>query len=192
MTRYGAIALLVIAPLSSAFLLELSLRNGCSSSRRRSVDRASVAALDADTLRDCAIYDAAMDAEVRELKGRVASAEYNAEQQRSMVEMAQATLWEQNKYKIYSSLANLMIIGVFGQTYEFIAYKLTEWENHRTKTEFEDTIISKNFGFQFVNNYFVLFYICFIRPFYSKCQSVLEDGSQVHRTAACNHAMQRC
>ena len=96
MTRYGAIALLVIAPLSSAFLLELSLRNGCSSSRRRSVDRASVAALDADTLRDCAIYDAAMDAEVRELKGRVASAEYNAEQQRSMVEMAQATLWEQN------------------------------------------------------------------------------------------------
>eukprot|EP00964_Phaeocystis_antarctica_P083636 scaffold52624_cov48-Phaeocystis_antarctica.AAC.2 len=96
MTRYGAIVLLVIAPLSSAFLLELSLRNGCSSSRRRSVDRVSVAALDADTLRDCAIYDAAMDAEVRDLKGRVASAEYNAEQQRSMVEMAQATLWEQN------------------------------------------------------------------------------------------------
>eukprot|EP01048_Picozoa_sp_COSAG05_P010916 COSAG05_NODE_992_length_6265_cov_7.908693_1_plen_1089_part_00 len=85
-----------------------------------------------------------------------------------------ATLWERNKYKVYSSLANLMIIGVFGQLYEFIAEKLTRWENHRTQTEFEDSIISKNFGFQFVNNYFVLFYICFIRPFYSKCEVLME------------------
>ena len=92
MTKYGAIALLVIAPLSSsAFLPELSLRSGCSASRRRPVDRASVAALDADTLRDCAIYDAAMDAELRDLKGRVQSAEFNAEQQRGLVEMAQKT-----------------------------------------------------------------------------------------------------
>ena len=92
MTKYGAIALLVIAPLSSsAFLPELSLRNGCSASRRRPADRAFVAALDADTLRDCAIYDAAMDAELRDLKARVQSAEFNAEQQRGLVEMAQKT-----------------------------------------------------------------------------------------------------
>jgi hypothetical protein len=92
MPKYGAIALLVIAPLSSsAFLPELSLRNGCPTSRRRPADRASVAALDADTLRDCAIYDAAMDAELRDLKARVQSAEFNAEQQRGLVEMAQKT-----------------------------------------------------------------------------------------------------
>jgi hypothetical protein len=92
MPKYGAIALLVIAPLSSsAFLPELSLRNGCPTSRRRPAERASVAALDADTLRDCAIYDAAMDAELRDLKARVQSAEFNAEQQRGLVEMAQKT-----------------------------------------------------------------------------------------------------
>ena len=90
MTKYGAIALLVIAPLSSSAFLP-GLRNGCSASRRRPADRAFVAALDADTLRDCAIYDAAMDAELRDLKGRVQSAEFNAEQQRGLVEMAQKT-----------------------------------------------------------------------------------------------------
>ena len=39
-------------------------------------------------------------------------------------------------------------------------------------------MISKNFMFQFVNNYFVLFYISILRPFYHPCQieMALEDG----------------
>lgn len=37
-----------------------------------------------------------MASEITELKARVQSAEYNAEQQRGLVEMAQRTLWEQN------------------------------------------------------------------------------------------------
>ena len=94
MARYAATLLFVFAPLSSsAFLLELSLRNGCSASRRRPV---SVAAIDAETMRECAIYDATMDSELRDLKARVQSAEFHAEQQRGLVEMAQKTLWEQN------------------------------------------------------------------------------------------------
>jgi hypothetical protein len=40
----------------------------------------------------------------------------------------------------------------FLSRYEVIARHLTEWENHRTPTEFEDSIISKNFMFQFINN----------------------------------------
>ena len=43
-----------------------------------------------------AIYDSAMASEITELKARVQSAEYNAEQQHGLVEMAQRTLWEQN------------------------------------------------------------------------------------------------
>ena len=55
-----------------------------------------------------------------------------------------------------------------------------------TATEYQDAIISKNFGFQFVNNYFVLFYICFIRPFMSDCAHILDvdlsDGSLANDT----------
>lgn len=45
------------------------------------------------------------------------------------------------------------------------AAKLTNWENHRTRSEVVDATIRKNFLFQFVNNYFVLFYIAYIRPY---------------------------
>jgi hypothetical protein len=47
--------------------------------------------------------------------------------------------------------------------YESLALSLTDWENHRTKTEYMDQLILKNFGFQFINNYFVLFYIGYMR-----------------------------
>lgn len=36
-------------------------------------------------------------------------------------------------------------------------------ENFRTQTEYNDGVIIKNFAFQFVNNYFVLFYIAYLR-----------------------------
>ena len=40
---------------------------------------------------------------------------------------------------------------------------LTRWENHRTKTEFEDSIIIKLFAFEFVNSYGNLFYLAYFR-----------------------------
>ena len=36
-------------------------------------------------------------------------------------------------------------------------------ENHRTQTSYEDALILKLFGFQFVNSYTSLFYIAFFR-----------------------------
>ena len=43
------------------------------------------------------------------------------------------------------------------------ADSLCEWENHRTESEFENSRVTKNFLFQFINNYFVLFYIAYLR-----------------------------
>ena len=86
-------------------------------------------------------------------------------------------LWENNKWKLVSSMLNLLIIVIAGAIYEYLAYHLTMWENHRTNTEFEDSIIMKNFLFQFINNYFILFYIAVIRPFYAPCQVLMTDGS---------------
>jgi hypothetical protein len=95
----------------------------------------------------------------------------------SPAEELQATLWENNKWKLVSSMLNLLIIVIAGAIYEYLAYHLTMWENHRTNTEFEDSIIMKNFLFQFINNYFILFYIAVIRPFYAPCQVLMTDGS---------------
>eukprot|EP01043_Picozoa_sp_COSAG02_P026908 COSAG02_NODE_1564_length_11912_cov_7.524676_2_plen_1114_part_00 len=72
-------------------------------------------------------------------------------------------LFEEQKYKLVSAALNLTIIGVYGTIFEALAERLTVWENHRTQTQFDNQLIAKNFVFQFVNNYFVLFYIAFLR-----------------------------
>ena len=40
---------------------------------------------------------------------------------------------------------------------------LTNWENHRTQTAYDDALIIKLFAFQFVNNYASLIYIAFFK-----------------------------
>lgn len=75
------------------------------------------------------------------------------------------------KYVAASALLNLFIIVVYGIIYEALAQALTNWENHRTQTQWNDSRILKNFMFQFINNYFVLFYICYFRPFVADCRN---------------------
>lgn len=41
--------------------------------------------------------------------------------------------------------------------------KFTQWENYRTKTDYEDALIYKVFLFEFVNSYGSLFYLAFFR-----------------------------
>lgn len=66
-------------------------------------------------------------------------------------------------YKLLSATCNLIVIQGAGFIYEAIAEKLNDMENFRTQTEHSDGLIAKNFLFQFVNNYFVLFYIAYAR-----------------------------
>ncbi|CAF0724941.1 unnamed protein product [Brachionus calyciflorus] len=47
--------------------------------------------------------------------------------------------------------------------YNKIAVALTKWENHRTKTEYDDALILKIFAFEFVNSYSSLFYLAYFR-----------------------------
>ena len=73
------------------------------------------------------------------------------------------SFFERKKYQLGSSALNLLIIGIYGQIFERLARKLSDWENYRTQSEYENSLVAKNFLFQFVNNYFVLFYIAFLR-----------------------------
>ena len=67
------------------------------------------------------------------------------------------------RFEIASSALNLVIIGIYGFLFEAMGDKFTEWENHRTQSEYDNSKVLKNFLFQFVNNYFVLFYIAYMR-----------------------------
>lgn len=64
---------------------------------------------------------------------------------------------------IGAAMLNAFCMVVLTQIYKRIAEKLTDWENPRTKTEYENNIIIKLFAFEFVNSYGTLFYMAFLR-----------------------------
>ncbi|XP_041054617.1 anoctamin-7-like [Carcharodon carcharias] len=64
---------------------------------------------------------------------------------------------------IVSALLNALSISILGKVYHIIAVKMTDWENYRTQTDYNDALIIKLFAFEFANNYSSLFYIAFLR-----------------------------
>ncbi|XP_075255533.1 anoctamin-7-like isoform X2 [Convolutriloba macropyga] len=62
-----------------------------------------------------------------------------------------------------AAVMNACAILILEQIYKKLAWILTDWENHRTQTEYDDALIIKIFAFYFVNSYSSLFYIAFIR-----------------------------
>jgi len=77
-----------------------------------------------------------------------------------------AILWyrtQNQTFGMFSGIVNGLFIVTFNMIYNTVAIKLTDWENHRTETEYEDALIVKKFAFQFVNSYISLFYIAFFK-----------------------------
>ena len=64
-----------------------------------------------------------------------------------------------------ASILNAAQIQVFNFLFQFLAAVLTNRENHRTDTQYEDAMIGKLFFFQFVNSYASFFYIGFIAKY---------------------------
>eukprot|EP00164_Ancoracysta_twista_P001582 GFYU01002074.1.p1 GENE.GFYU01002074.1~~GFYU01002074.1.p1 ORF type:complete len:937 (+),score=239.21 GFYU01002074.1:170-2980(+) len=60
--------------------------------------------------------------------------------------------------------ANGVMIATLNAVYKKVAYKLSEWENYRTDTQFSDSVITKAFAFQFCNSYLVLYIVAFLKP----------------------------
>jgi len=62
-----------------------------------------------------------------------------------------------------ASAVNTAQITIFNYIYVLLAVALTDMENHRTDTDYQDSMIAKLFLFQFVNSVRMLFeytYIC--------------------------------
>ncbi|RDD44260.1 Anoctamin-7 [Trichoplax sp. H2] len=64
---------------------------------------------------------------------------------------------------ISGTVINLILIMLLSTFYTKLAVKLTDWELHRTQTEYEDQLTFKVFCFQFANFYGSIFYIAFFK-----------------------------
>jgi hypothetical protein len=62
-----------------------------------------------------------------------------------------------------SIVLNALFIGILNQLYRRIAKHTTDWENHRTKSEYVNNLVIKLFIFNFVNNYGNLIYLSYFR-----------------------------
>ena len=63
---------------------------------------------------------------------------------------------------LVASILNTVQITVINTIYQIIAVALTNAENHRTDTQYEDAMIVKLFLFQFINSYASFFFLAFI------------------------------
>ena len=71
-----------------------------------------------------------------------------------------------------ASVANVVQIQVLNKLYGGLAVFLTDWENHRTESQYEDALINKTFVFQFINSFAALFYTGIVKgliPQYDSC-----------------------
>ena len=57
---------------------------------------------------------------------------------------------------------NIVQSQLYGLGYKSLSKYLTEFENHRTETEEEDSALSKKSIFLFINTFFSYFYIAFV------------------------------
>lgn len=71
---------------------------------------------------------------------------------------------------VASALTTALILTM-NTIYQTVAKKLTDRENHRTDTQYEDALSAKIFVFQFLNSYASFFFIAFVAPYLSPSQN---------------------
>lgn len=74
--------------------------------------------------------------------------------------------WEkENQLGWMAAMLNALIIIVYNTAFKYIAEFITALENWRTEEQFNYSFVIKLFIFQFVNSYFTLYIVNFIKPF---------------------------
>lgn len=77
---------------------------------------------------------------------------------------------------IIPSVVTSVVIIVMNQVYATIAYHLTNFENHKSQTLYEKSLILKTFTFSFLNNFLMLIYIAFIKRNIEGCLDSDDNG----------------
>jgi len=60
-------------------------------------------------------------------------------------------------------VANAISIIIMNSVWKYVAVKLNDWENHRTQSDYDNSLIFKIFIFYFVNSYTSLYYMAFFK-----------------------------
>ncbi|KAF9968830.1 Anoctamin-7 [Actinomortierella ambigua] len=81
-----------------------------------------------------------------------------------------------NAVTVITAVLNLIVIVLLGTVYARVARVLTDAENHKRRTQYEDSMILKRFLFDFVNFYSTLFYIAYFKDTLGK--TLLKDKGQ--------------
>jgi hypothetical protein len=77
-----------------------------------------------------------------------------------------------------ASILNSIQITIFNLIYSELAVYLNNSENHKTDTQYQDSLILKVFLFQFVNSYVSFFYIAFIALYLPVSEGITREGFQ--------------
>lgn len=88
-------------------------------------------------------------------------------------------------WKPYVSIPSIIysvLVIVMNVLYRQLATFLTEWENHRTQSQYERHRVTKLVLFEFVNNFMSLFYIAFITMDMEMLRSQLQTMLIVNQT----------
>lgn len=86
---------------------------------------------------------------------------------------------------IVASALNSVQIVIFNMIYNTIAVYLNNYENHRTATAYDDSLITKLFIFQFVNSYASFYFLAFIAPYIARPSHLDDDGSEGDYVGEC-------
>ena len=95
-----------------------------------------------------------------ELKSSLGSCEFSVQQlpHNNVMDMVNNYGW-----LIAGATGNLIVMFAGESVFYALARKLNDWENHRLQSDYQDALVYKNFVFQFVSNYFIMFYIAYLR-----------------------------
>ena len=83
-----------------------------------------------------------------------------------------------------ASVANAVQIQVFNIVYKQLAVKFTDNENHKTQTQYENSLVLKIFMFQFTNSFVSLYYTAFIKTYIEGCTIMNSDGVKEKKQGA--------
>ena len=81
-----------------------------------------------------------------------------------------------DNYMYFLGLINSVAIPMLNQIFKRVAVRLTDWEMHRTMSEYNNSIAMKLFLFQFVNSYTSLFFIAFWDRSFDQLQYQVQRG----------------
>jgi hypothetical protein len=68
----------------------------------------------------------------------------------------------QEHQNVLVSLLNAILIEILNKIFRSISNCMTGFENHRTEVTFENSLIAKNFTFQFITCFSSSYYLAFI------------------------------